>query len=460
MRGSSRWRLSRPATAGQIEGYASRVSAAPGQPVALMVSTTASRFRASAYRIGGYRGGVGRLVWTSRPLPGHRQHAAHVTSRTRTVTADWRPSTWLPTSGWLAGFYLVKLMASSGYQAYVPLVLRSTSTAGRIVLAAPTMTWQAYNTWGGYSLYQAPPGDRRSWAVSFDRPDEPPGAGQFLYNVLGTVVLAERLGLRLAYEADVNIATRPSLLSGARAYVSLGHDEYWTVPERRHVTTARDDGTNLLFLSSNTMYWRVRLAATRTGPHRLVVGYKSDAAAADPLRTSDPVATTARWRDPPHPHPESSLTGMLYECFPVDEPYRVVSPGWWGFRGTGVRAGTEFRDLVAQEADRVYPGPSTPHPLQILSYVSYHCGGVRTSSESTYYTTPSGAGVVDFGTQRWACAVRPRCAQVPAAAGVFVRRVMRNVLRRFGEAPVGHRDPAHSNVGDFPLSPVNQVPAS
>jgi hypothetical protein len=157
MRGSSRWKLSRPADADQIQGYASRISVVPGQPVSLMVSTTASRFRASAYRIGGYRGGKGRLVWTSRSLAGRQQQGARVTSRTRTVTTDWNASTWLPTTGWPPGFYLVKLEASSGYQAYVPLVLRSTSTAGRVVLVAPTLTWEAYNAWGGYSLYEAPP---------------------------------------------------------------------------------------------------------------------------------------------------------------------------------------------------------------------------------------------------------------------------------------------------------------
>lgn len=460
LQGSSSWKLTRPATAHQIEGYASRVSAAPGEHVRLMVSTTASRLRAFAYRIGGYRGGEGRLVWASRSLPGHQQPAAHVTADTRSVTADWRRSTSLPTTGWPVGFYLVKLVASSGYQAYVPFILRSADTAGRIALVAPTMTWQAYNTWGGYSLYDAPPGKRRSWAVSFDRPNDGPGAGQFLYNVIGTVVLAERLGLRIAYESDVDVATRPALLDGARAYVSLGHDEYWTVPERQHVTAARDHGTNLLFLSSNTMYWRVRLEAARTGPDRVVVGYKSDATTSDPLRMSDPVTTTSRWRDQPHPDPENSLTGMLYECYPVDEPYRVASSRWWGFRGTGVRPGTEFAHLVAQEADRVYPGPLSPHPLQILSYVSYSCGGVDTSSESTYYTTPSGAGVIAFGTQRWACAVRPSCPPLDSAAGVFVRKVMTNVLKRFGVGPVGRKHPARTNVDDFYLPTVTQVPAS
>jgi hypothetical protein len=150
----------------------------------------------------------------------------------------------------------------------------------------------------------------------------------------------------------------------------------------------------------------------------------------------------------------------MYECFPVNEPYRVASPGWWGFRGTGVRAGTEFPHLVAYEADRVYPGPLTPHPLQVLSYVRYSCLGAETSSQSTYYTTRSGAGVVDFGTQRWACAVRPHCPPLSPATERFALKVTANVLLRMSKGPVGRTHPARDNVGDFPLPTVNQVPAS
>ena len=146
--------------------------------------------------------------------------------------------------------------------------------------------------------------------------------------------------------------------------------------------------------------------------------------------------------------------------FPVDQPYRVATPTWWGFRGTGVHSGTEFPHLVAWEADRVYPVHSTPRPLQILSHLTYNCGGVTTSTESTYYTTPSGAGVINFGTQRWSCAVNRRCAGLSIKATTFVRQVMSNVLRRFAKGPVGRDRPAHDNIADFILPLDNQVPAS
>jgi hypothetical protein len=444
----------------QIEGFANPASVRPGGTLRFMVSTTARSFRAFAYRIGGYRGGDGRQVWSSKPTRGTAQPDPVLTAGTRTVVAPWQPTLTVAAKGWPPGFYLLKLSASSGYQAYIPFTVRSPSTRGRVVLVEPDMDWQAYNTWGGYDLYTGPPGQLRSWAVSFDRPNVPPGANRFLYNILPTVVLAERAGLPLAYANALDVATRPALLEGAKGYVSVGHDEYWTVAERRNVTRARDAGTNLAFLSSNTMYWRVRLTRQATGLNRLMVGYKFDAASYDPMRLTHPALTTSRWRDPPAPDPENSLIGALYECYPVDQPYRVASPHWWGFRGTEVREGTEFSHLVADEADRVYPVASTPHPLQILSYLPYSCDGVPTSTESTYYTTPSGAGVIDFGTQRWTCALRKRCAGLPVEADRFARRVTTNVLRAFARGPVGRTHPAVDNVAEFPLPATNQVPAS
>jgi N,N-dimethylformamidase beta subunit-like, C-terminal len=460
LRGSSDWRLTKPAMAGEIEGFANPGSVTPGGDVRLMVSTTADSFRADAYRIGGYRGGAGRLIWSSKRIPGVQQPLPTLLPRTRTIVARWPPSLTARTAGWPPGFYLIKLIASSGYQAFVPFTVQSPSTRGRIVLVEPNLDWEAYNEWGGYSLYTAPAGAYRSWAVSFDRPNVAPGANQFLYNILPAVVLAERAGLPLAYEDGVDVATRPSLLDGAAGYVSVGHDEYWTVPERRYVTRARNDGTNLAFLSSNTMYWRVRLAQKVSGPNRLIVAYKSDAATQDPLRNSHPRFTTARWRDSPGANPENSITGTLYECYPVDEPYRIASPEWWGFRGTGVHAGTQFPHLVAEEADRVYPIPSTPHPLQVLSYRRYDCGGSPTSTQSSYYTTTSGAGVIDFGTQRWTCALGNRCPGLPPRDDSFARRVTLNVLRAFAKGPVGFAHPAHENLAKFRLPAANEVPAS
>jgi hypothetical protein len=454
--------MRRPATDGQIEAFTTSASAKPGADVGLKVSTSAAWYRVFAYRIGSYDGGAATLVWASPRLAGERQAPPDfATYRTRTVVAPWRLSVAVDTGGWAPGFYVFRLRTSSGWEQQVPFVLSSPTAAGTIALVAPVTTWQAYNAWGGYSLYEGPAGDRRSWAVSFDRPYEGVGGlNDYHVAVVPLVVRAEALEVPLSYFANVDLHGHDDLLEGARGYVSMGHDEYWTPGMRRTVVRARDAGTNLAFLGANTMYWRIRLDDRLTGALRLVTGYRHDAHL-DPLREERPAEATARYRDQPHPQPENAVTGMLYECYPVDTDYLVTSPGWWGFAGTGVRVGTAIPGLVGREADRVYPDAAAPRPLQVLSHSPYSCRGDATSAQSVYYTVGSGAGVFSAGTLRWVCALADLCDRsLGPRTRDFVRVVTDNVLRGFAAGPVGLRHPARDNVDAFDLPLVNSVSAS
>ena len=456
LRGTNAWRLSKPAKSGQIEGYSTNASGFSGATVTLRVSTTARSFWVEAYRIGGYQRAAGRLVWRSSGRPGHRQTASRIDTRTHMVTAPWRNSLTVRTDGWADGFYLFKLIARSGWQAHVPYVVQSRSTAGRAVLMAPAITWQVYNDWGGYSLYHGRDGTRRAWSVSFDRPYPPPGASGMLYDVVPVVAAAERTGVALAYMTDIDLEESPTPLTGARALFSLGHDEYWTRSRVHAVLRARDAGTNLAFLGANTMYWKVRLGASQTGRRRVVVGYRTDSAS-DPRRETP--AATGLWRE--LGRLESTITGLQYECFPVDQPFIVVAPRWWGFRGTGVQHGTTFEHLVGIEADRVYPDAHTPRPLQVLAHTQYSCRGSPTSTQAVYYTIPSGAGVFTAGTLRWTCALNATCGTgIDSAATRFVRQVTRTVLKVFAGGPAGVYKPARDNLARFDLPTLNTVPAS
>ena len=241
---------------------------------------------------------------------------------------------------------------------------------------------------------------------------------------------------------------------GARGYVSMGHDEYWTPAMREAVERARDGGTNLAFLGANTMYWRIRLDG------RVQTGYRSDAVL-DPLRQARPAEATSQFRDVPAPNPEQGLTGMMYECYPVDADFVVASPSWWGFRGTGVQGGDRFAGLVGPEADRVYLNARTPRPMEVLSHSPYSCRGITTSAQSVYYTTRSGAGVFNAGTLRWGCALVDRCEHpLGARTRDFVRKVTDNLLRMYAAGPVGRVHPARDTVTRYPLPDVNTVDAS
>jgi hypothetical protein len=192
----------------------------------------------------------------------------------------------------------------------------------------------------------------------------------------------------------------------------------------------------------------------------VMTGYRHDAHL-DPLRDTDPEQATSRYRDAPAARPENDLVGMLYECYPVDTDFRVVSPGWWGFAGTGVRHGTSIEGLVGGESDRVYPNARTPRPMQVLSHNSFSCRGEPTTTQSVYYTVPSGAGVFTAGTLRWGCALANHCDRLlPERTRSFARQVTENLLGRFAEGPVGRRHPARDNLDAFDLPLVNSVSAS
>ncbi|HEY2267948.1 MAG TPA: N,N-dimethylformamidase beta subunit family domain-containing protein [Streptosporangiaceae bacterium] len=446
--GDPHWVIRHLGSEHEIEGYAGRSSVRQGQSFPLFVSTTAAGYQVTAYRLGWYQGIGARRVWRSGRLRGHAQHAPTLDDATRMIRTDWDPVLDVPTDDWPPGSYLLLLDADSGAQRYVPVTVRSDSTAGKVVIKNGVETWQAYNTWGGYDLYQGPQGAYadRSLVVSLDRPYNGHGAPLFLTYERNAIKLAEYLGLPLAYVTSMDIAADPNLLHGASALFSLGHDEYWTPAERANVTAARNAGLNLGFLGANAMFRRTRLEASTLGPGRQVVCYKTDYAH-DPMYGKDNTLVTGNWRDAPSPEPESSLIGTLYESYPADASYRVASPSSWVFKGTRVPGGASFAHLVGVEYDRVNPGFPVQRPIEVLSHSPLVCHGVSSYGDSAYYTHPGGAGVFNAGTMRWVEAIfgdEPHGINDTTAA--FVRQVTANVFHAFADGPAADQHPARDNL--------------
>ena len=448
--GDRHWDIRHIGAPDAMMGYAGQASVLPGEQITLYASTTSRSFTVSAFRMGWYHGDMARLVWRSGTVRGHRQRQRSLIKPTNTVEARWGPSLSIPTHDWPEGSYLLRMDSEAGPQRFVPVTVRSASTTGKIVIKNAVETWQAYNTWGGYDLYNGPGGiadyNNRSLAVSLDRPYDRQGAYMFLYHERKLIELAERLGLPLAYVTSMDIDADRHLLDGASALFSPGHDEYWTPQERAHVTAARDAGVNIAFLGANCMFRRTRLGSTRLGPRRLVICYKTSYLQ-DPMYGKDNTLVTSDWREPPHPDPESSLTGTLYESNPVSASYVVASPHAWMFAGTGVRKGTTFRGLVGIEYDRVNPGSPVERPIEVLSHSPVTCRGVNSYSDSAYYTHRGGGGVFNTGTMRWVASFgRPYRFGLDRHTSHFTRRVTENLLRAYADGPAAAKHPAHDNL--------------
>lgn len=445
--GDPTWGQAYSAAQHDIEGFTDRDSALPGAPVRLFVSTRFRRYRVLAFRMGWYRGTEARRVWISGWLRGVLQPPALVSGPRHTPSAPWQPSLELPTRGWPPGDYLLRLDAGPQAAAhrFVPLTLRSPSVAAAVVIVNATTTWQAYNDWGGYSLYHGPTGRMadRSRAVSFDRPYAyGTGAGDFLGNELPLVATAERLGLRLAYLTSTDLHADPHALDGARAVLSLGHDEYWSPAMRRVVTAARDRGVNVAFLGANAIYRKIRFEASRLGPDRIEVNYKNSS---DPI--PDPAQVTTQWGSPPSNDPESSLVGTSYRCNVVKADMVAVDSTSWLTRGI-VHSGQRLTLMVGSEYDRVDLAYPTPRPIEILFHSPLVCQGSADYSDVAYYSARSGAGVFSSGTNVWVCALRDACAggYAPPPVGRTVLAITDRLLIAFAAGPAGLTHPARDTA--------------
>ncbi len=461
--GDPHWKITHLGKPDAMLGYAGQASVLPGQEITLYASTTARSFQVRVFRMGWYGGDRARLVWSSPSIRGHRQRPATLIQPTRTVEASWGPSLTIATDGWPEGAYLLRMDSEAGAQRYVPVTVRSASTRGKIVIKNCTETWQAYNTWGGHNLYNGPGGaadyGNRSLAVSLDRPYDANGAYMFLWHEQKFIALAESTGLPLAYTTSMDIDADPHLLDGASALFSLGHDEYWSPPERTNVTAARDAGVNVAFLGANCMFRRTRLASTRLGQRRLVICYKTSYLQ-DPMYGKDNALVTSDWREPPNPDPESSLIGTLYESNPVDAAYVVATPDSWIFAGTGAHRGSRFTGLVGIEYDRVNPVYPVERPIQVLSHSPLTCRGVNSYSDSAYYTHSGGAGVFCAGTMRWVASMGGlRSFGLNPRTAAFTRKVSTNVLHAFADGPAAAKHPAQDNLASMQEWPGDPIAA-
>ena len=449
--GDPNWRITHAGHLYQLEGFTDRADVPPDTPFRLFVSTTAPSFRVRAFRMGWYGGDLAALVWTSPATPGRLQPGAKIVQPGSMAVAPWQPSLTVPTTGWPPGSYLLRLDASTGVQSYVPMVIRSPSAAGRVVLVSAVTSYQGYNGWGQYSLYGGPGGSfaSRSRRVTFDRPiSYEHGAGAYFQLELPLVAFAERLGLPLAYLTSVDLDLYPGVLAGARAMVSEGHDEYWSPAMRAAVTRARDQGVNVAFFGANAIFRKIRFESSPLGPDRIEVNYKDPQE--DPLYGRDNALVTGNWPTPPDADPESSLIGQSYVCSVTSNfPMVVTDPGNWVWAGGGVHAGESLPGLVGPEFDQVNPSEPTPRPIEVLARSPVSCGAAPTYSDVSYYTAASGAGVFDAGTEDWMCGL-PGAAGCPAPAPPAVQRAIQaataNILTAFAAGPAGRAHPAHELI--------------
>jgi len=245
-----------------VEGYASRTSVLPGEEIGFHISTSAKEYSLQISRMGAEQ----EIVWEKSGLIA-AQHP--VPENASSHGCGWPEAIRIPVAAdWQSGYYHVLLSVKDRGGQYSERNQRSAEGScffvvrpgnpgkdSRILIQLSTNTYNAYNNWGGYSLYAYNGrGGNQGHRVSFQRPP----ASQFFKWEYPFVRWAERNGYQLDYAVNADLESHPEILEHYPLVLSVGHDEYWSTPMRDHLEKYISDGGNVAFFSGNVCCWQVR----------------------------------------------------------------------------------------------------------------------------------------------------------------------------------------------------------
>ena len=364
--GSKDWELSKPATKREIEGYASNVSVRPRETVRLHVSTASKTFDIEIYRLGWYGGLGARLVFRVVKIPGGLRPTPAPRKEDGLVECRWPVSYTVPVGDWVSGVYLAKRTASgTGRQAYVPFVVlekRGLARPAPFLFQCSVTTRQAYNAWGGKSLYDFnSKGETRARRVSFNRPygsgpGRVGGRGRGRGSHHGPFFALGRLGvsddplarakrLRRRLRDQHRRRCRSERVRRPARHAHRGARRILVPAMRANVEAARDRGVSLGIFAANVCYWQFRLEPSPYGGANRVMFCTKDAEQDSVYDTEGDSVLTVRFRDLHPRRPENSVSGMMISGEDVQADFVPVPAqrGHWVFAGTGIAKGTTPR---------------------------------------------------------------------------------------------------------------------
>ena len=450
-----------------IQGFATDISVNVGGTVNFKIKTNASAYTIDIYRTGWYGGDGARLIASILPSATLPQTQPACLTDSTTLLYDcgnWAVSaSWAVPSNAVSGVYIADLTRTdTGGMSQIIFIVRNDASHSAILLQTSDTTWQAYNTYGGSSLYPGPNGQGKK--VSYNRPfitRGGPGGRDFYFGEEYPLVrFLERNGYDVSYTTGVDTDRRGNLITNHKVFISSGHDEYWSGQQRANVEAARAAGVNLVFMSGNEIYWKTRWETSTDGsgtPYRTLVTYKETQANA---KIDPSPEWTGTWRDPRFSppsdggRPENALSGTAYMSntggFAIQVPAAEGKMRLW--RNTSVATlptggvATLAPETLGYEFDEDLDNGFRPAGLVRLStttesvpqylqdYGSTVAPGVATH-HMTLYRASSGALVFSTGTIQWSWGLDPVHDGTSYAADPRMQQATVNILADMGTQP-------------------------
>ena len=273
MLGAYNWKISRGDESGtKLQGYVKPQYTKPGLTISFHASTELDdcQFFLRIYRLGWYRGAGARQVHRSKIISvGNNgiwskdkgwQHNEKCGDAI--VGMDWPRvyQLYIP-DDWLSGSYIAKFETLDGRSYIHPFWVSTTGkTEAKIAVLGAVITSQARNWWGGFSATQVVGGEAfiskklyypvGSEVLSFERPYFNSRGGDALRWEYPLVRWLEKNQLNVAYHTDLELETKPELLSNYAYVITAGPMRYWTKKTEEALQGYVEQGGNIVHLGS------------------------------------------------------------------------------------------------------------------------------------------------------------------------------------------------------------------
>jgi len=431
-----------------VEGYCSHASVRAGETIEIMVSADpVAEVKLDIFRLG-YYGGTGARHIQSFAAVKVETQVTPEPGVNRVMVCQWPAAfRWTIPEECISGVYLGKLTTlGSGYDSYVIFIVRDDRKAD-FVFQCSDHTWQAYNRWPSqFSLYDDGV-NQWYWGgksqVSFLRPygrycqifDAPlsTGSGEFLLWEFPFAYWLESLGYDVTYVSNRDTHSDPKSMLRCKGWLSVGHDEYWTIEMFKHAKAAIEQGVSLGFFSGNAVCGRVVWDPETQSLRRVGVFGPPDG-------TTDFVEMDSLEHVPPYAnelmgaHSTGPVTGGAdWICTKEDH---------WIYANTGMKNGDKIPGVIGWE----WHGDPAPIPgLEVIasgptqSAPDKPNGGLYTA---TVYPGPKGNIVFNTATIWWADGlsappgyVRPKVYTEPKGPDPRLQKITSNILQRMLQRP-------------------------
>lgn len=441
-----------------IQGFATDISVNRGQRVHFKIKADgAPGMTIQIYRMGYYDGDGARkwgngVVTTTFPYTQPNPIEDPVTGLTD--CGNWTETGyWDVPANAVSGVYIAKITRTDyGGASHIIFIVRQDGNTADIFYQTADATWQAYNAYGGNSLYVAagPLANGHASKISYNRPFVTRSGGGggsvgedwFFNSEYPMIRFLERFGYNVSYTTNIDAVRSPSEFLLHKTILSVGHDEYWSAEQRNTFVAARNAGVHLGFFGGNEVYWKTRWENSTDGtntPLRTLVCYKEgDMGEKQCGNKCDPNPTvwTGLWRNPMGTAydagiPENTLSGQI--SWEGGQGAMVVPAAYKNLR---IWRNTNITSLGA-EGQATFPMGTLGYEWNFEQYPEYNPPGRITMSSTTIngrthklslYRHSSGSLVFGTGTIQWAWGLDATHDGLTPAADQRMQQATINIL--------------------------------